>query len=111
MDVMAGHFRRYDPGQLTVALQRLGLVDVQETLYAWPLGYLLEAVRNRLDARNLRQDHSTIEEQTAASGRVLQPTRRALGVVITIGVAPFLLLQRLRPSSGTGIIVVGRRPE
>lgn len=111
MDVMSGHFRRYDPGQLAAALRRLGFVDVEETLYAWPLGYLLEAVRNRLDARKLRNDRATIEEHTAASGRTLQPSRRVLGLVITIGVSPFLLLQRLRPDSGTGVVVVGRRPE
>ena len=51
MDEHAGHFRRYSVDRLTALAENVGLVDVRATVYGWPLGYALEAVRNRLDAR------------------------------------------------------------
>jgi SAM-dependent methyltransferase len=111
MDVMAGHFRRYDPGQLARIFTQFGLVDVTERFYSWPLGYLLEVVRNRIDARRIREEQGSAAEHTAASGRTLQPASRVVGALIAVGISPFRWLQRLRPMSGPGLIVVGRRAE
>ena len=61
-----------------------GLVESAWSVYGWPLGYALEAVRNRVDARHLAGSAGdatagpaagvpTPEERTAASGRHQQP--------------------------------------
>ncbi|MWB99230.1 methyltransferase domain-containing protein [Agromyces sp. MMS17-SY077] len=109
-DVRSGHFRRYDPDHLRRLFERAGLVDVDVVVYAWPLGYLLEAVRNRRDRRFLDENPSDIEELTAASGRTGQPGSRWLGLAIRIGTAPFVLLQALNRRTGTGLVAVGTRP-
>lgn len=113
MDVRAGHFRRYDPGQLSSLCSAAGLVDVRETLYGWPLAYALERVRNPIDARHLARAAAAPESAaslTAASGRLRQPSRVATGQVTRWAAAPFGALQRLRPARGTGVVVSARRP-
>jgi SAM-dependent methyltransferase len=109
-DVRSGHFRRYDPEELRSMLADAGLVDVRVDVYAWPLGYLLEAVRNRRDARILREQQLSLQEHTSASGRTDQPSKRSTGTVIAIGTAPFLVLQRFTRRHGTGLVAVARRP-
>jgi SAM-dependent methyltransferase len=112
MDEMVGHFRRYSPEELTGRLLDAGLVEPAVTLYGWPLGYLLEAARNRVAARRRRRttvSETSIEERTAASGRLLQPKALA-GIAVRATTTPFRFVQRLRPGSGTGIIAVARRP-
>jgi SAM-dependent methyltransferase len=111
MDTHAGHFRRYSPAELEARLVEAGLTDVQITVYAWPLGYALEAVRNRIDARKLAQaGEVSTEELTAASGRTFQPTGRAMGTFVSAATVPFRYLQRARPNAGTGLVGVARRP-
>lgn len=110
MDTRAGHFRRYSPAELTELFASVGFTDVEVRVYAWPLGYALEVVRNRIDARMLAANaHLSVEELTAASGRTAQPSRQILGRIITIGVAPFQVLQRLAPHRGTGLVAIARR--
>lgn len=110
-DVRSGHFRRYDPEELRSMLAEAGLVDIRIDVYGWPIGYLLEAVRNRRDARILREQPLSLQEQTSASGRTDQPSKRSTGALIAIGTAPFLVLQRLTRRHGTGLVAVARRPE
>ena len=112
MDVQAGHYRRYDPDALHAALLAAGLVDVRVLAYAWPLGYALEAVRNRMSRRALAElgDLPEPEEFTAASGRTLQPTRPVLAASIAAATFPFRRLQRLAPTRGTGLVALARRP-
>lgn len=113
MDVHAGHFRRYSPAQLRDRLTEAGLIVDDITVYAWPLGYALEAVRNRIDARKLaiaRAKGTGIEELTAASGRTFQPSKRAAGAVVQAATLPFRYLQRTRPHRGTGLVAVASRP-
>ena len=50
----------------------------------------------------------SITERTAASGRLLQPASRARGAVTRYGTAPFRMLQRGFPGTGTGLIVLAR---
>jgi SAM-dependent methyltransferase len=111
MDAHAGHFRRYSPTELKNRLLEAGLTDVEITVYAWPLGYALEAVRNRIDAKKLAAaGDSSIEELTAASGRTFQPNGRSIGAFVNAATVPFRYLQRARPKAGTGLVAVARRP-
>jgi hypothetical protein len=112
MDRYVGHFRRYSPEQLEARLLEAGLTDVEVTVYGWPLGYALEAVRNRVDAKKLAQaGEASIEELTAASGRTFQPNGRAMGAFVNAATVPFRYLQRIRPNAGTGLVAVARRPD
>jgi SAM-dependent methyltransferase len=112
MDVQAGHYRRYDPDELHRALGTAGLEDVRVIVYGWPLGYALEAVRNRVSRRALAAMDGTPspEEFTAASGRTMQPSRPLLAASIAAGTLPFRRLQRLTSTRGTGLVAIGRRP-
>jgi len=113
MDEHAGHFRRYSPQQVAELLGSSGLQVEHVTAYAWPLGYALESVRNRIDARKLaaaRARGTTISELTAASGRTFQPSRRSTGLTVQLATLPFRYLQRAQPNRGTGLVAVARRP-
>lgn len=113
MDVHAGHFRRYSPSELRERLSEAGLLVEQITVYAWPLGYALEAVRNRIDTKKLaaaKANGTSIEALTAASGRTFQPSKRWAGAAVEALTLPFRYLQRLRPGGGTGLVAVAARP-
>ncbi|MFJ9388206.1 class I SAM-dependent methyltransferase [Nocardioides sp. NPDC101246] len=111
MDRHAGHFRRYSPEEVTARLEEAGLRDVEITVYGWPLGYALEAVRNRIDAKKLATvGDLTPEELTRSTGRTFQPSSRISGRVIAAATAPFMALQRLRPRVGTGLVAVATVP-
>ncbi|WP_402374306.1 class I SAM-dependent methyltransferase [Isoptericola rhizosphaerae] len=110
-DTLAGHYRRYEPERLRGLLEDSGLTDVDVTLYDAPIGYLLEAVRNRM-ARRRAGDRAELDlaGQTAGSGRVLQPTSLVTGALVAAAVWPFCLLQRAFPRRGTGLVARARRP-
>lgn len=114
-DVRSGHFRRYSPQGLAELVTVAGFEVPRTTVYAWPLGYALEVVRNRTDARYLLQASRDgrspdMAELTAASGRVRQPGRRAFGLAVEAATLPFALLQRFAPARGTGLVSLARRP-
>ena len=112
MDADVGHFRRYSPAELEERLIEAGLTNVEITVYGWPLGYALEAVRNRIDAKKLAAaGPASIVELTAASGRTFQPRGRAMGAFVNIATVPFRYLQRIRPAAGIGLVAVARRPD
>lgn len=121
-DEAVGHYRRYDRAALTRVLQRAGLRQVQIRATGMPLGYLLEAVRNRIAARAASDavltpgeastdavptDHALYAGRTSSSGRRLQPDRAAW--LIALAAAPFRLLQRpfARTNLGTGLVATG----
>jgi SAM-dependent methyltransferase len=108
-DEMVGHCRRYTADQLRALLVAVGGEEIEIVHYAWPLGAVLDAVRDRLAARR-GPGGSTAEERTAGSGRVLQPTGRLAGGLVRAGVAPFVALQSLAPGRGTGLVACARRP-
>jgi SAM-dependent methyltransferase len=113
MDVHAGHFRRYSVESLSARLSEAGLVVDEVIVYAWPLGYALEAVRNRIDTKRLaaaREAGTSIEDLTAASGRTFQPPSPLVGTLFMAASFPFRLLQRAQPSRGTGLVAVAMRP-
>jgi SAM-dependent methyltransferase len=129
-DEVVGHYRRYEPAQLAALLEAQGLVDVEVVVYGAPLGYPLEAARNALGRRRLRRSHTpgstagapaaaapaphpdadTMKQLTSVSGRLFQPSGAVGGLLAQAGTAPFRLVQRRLPRSGTGLVARGRRP-
>jgi hypothetical protein len=106
---MAGHFRRYDPAAMTALLTRCGFTAIQLRQYGFPLGYLLEAVRNEVGRRRLTAGRSTsVADRTAGSGRLLQPSSALQGAATRWGTAPFRLVERAFPNTGTGLLVLAR---
>jgi SAM-dependent methyltransferase len=112
-DTLVGHYRRYSPDAAETVLLAAGFTEVGSTVYGWPLGYALEAVRHRVAARDGAVDPegvpSSMQDRTARSGRILKP-KALTGSVATLGVAPFIALQRLRSDRGTGLVTVAQRP-
>lgn len=104
-DVIAGHIRRYDPGDFQALLERVGLATVTVESYGFPLGHVLEASRNHLARRSGLAGRS-IEERTSASARFHQPTART-ALMTRVGTAPFRRLQRLFSASGRGVGLLG----
>jgi SAM-dependent methyltransferase len=121
-DAIVGHFRRYDPPVLAQLLHDAGLVDTQVRVYGAGLGIVLEKARNIIGARRLRAagipipqgppadaDLTTMAALTSGSGRLFQPPAVA-GVAMQVATAPFRVLQRRFPSTGTGLVAIGRVP-
>jgi hypothetical protein len=69
--LVAGHFRRYDPAALTGLLRAAGLENVLVQQFGGPLGYALEAARNRIGRRRARSGAPTLME--ASFSRSLLP--------------------------------------
>jgi glycosyltransferase involved in cell wall biosynthesis/SAM-dependent methyltransferase len=110
-DQMAGHFRRYDPEGMAALLTSCGFTDIRIREYGFPLGYLLEAARNQIARRRLAASPGqSLAERTAGSGRLLQPSGGAIGAVNRWGTAPFRVVQRAFPNTGTGLVVLARLP-
>ena len=108
-DGFVGHFRRYDPGAVTALLTSSGFTQIQLRQYGFPLGYLLEAGRNLVGRRRLATAAAmSIAERTAGSGRLLQPSGGMRGAATRWGTAPFRLMQRAFPNTGTGLVVLAR---
>jgi SAM-dependent methyltransferase len=111
-DELVGHFRRYDPEGITGLLTGAGFTEVRTRLYGFPLGYLLEPVRNLIGRRRLAAaaDRS-LAERTSGSGRQLQPSGGVIGTVSRWATVPFRILQRAFPRAGTGLVVIARLPD
>jgi SAM-dependent methyltransferase len=118
-DSMVGHYRRYSPDQCRDVLTTAGFTDVKVVVYGWPLGYVTETVRSRIAAKRGKasegggmagegDDAASMQERTARSGRLLQP-KAVAGVVVQLATTPFVALQRLRPTLGTGVVVCATR--
>jgi SAM-dependent methyltransferase len=108
MDEVAGHYRRYTPEQLEAVLVKAGCVDPRHVLYGWPLSYVTETTWNWIARRRGVGDRDSMSERSAGSGRMFQPGPRT-GTLVRVGVAPFAVMQRMRPTSGTGLIGLARR--
>jgi hypothetical protein len=94
---------------MTALLTRCGLTDTEVRQYGFPLGCTLEAARNLIARRRLTATPGgSVAERTAASGRLLQPAGRRVGAATRYGTAPFRLLQRGFPDTGTGLVVRAR---
>jgi SAM-dependent methyltransferase len=110
-DRIVGHHRRYDPEDMAEVLEAAGFVDPVVLTSGFPFGYALEVGRNAIGRLASTRDRVSMEEQTAASGRWLQPPD-GIGW-LTAGIsAPFRVLQRpfARTGLGTGIVAFARVP-
>lgn len=108
-DELVGHFRRYDPSELTKLLANCGLTDIVVHRYNYPLGLLLGAVRDELGRRRLSDASHSVHERTAASGRTFQLSDGGpLGLVSRWGTAPFCVMQRMFPARGSGLVALAR---
>jgi SAM-dependent methyltransferase len=107
-DLIAGHFRRYDPMALHDLMRDAGLNEVETFLYGGPPGFILETVRNVI-ARWFAHHRTNVplHERTSASGRWLQPGNSA-GIVIKLASIPLRHVQRRFPGTGPGVIARGR---
>jgi SAM-dependent methyltransferase len=109
-DELVGHFRRYDPEAMTALLAGCGFTGIEVRQYGFPLGYVLETGRNLIGRRRLATAKTqSVAERTAGSGRLFQPSGRARGATIRWGTAPFRLVQRAFPNTGTGLVVLARK--
>lgn len=112
-DILAGHFRRYDPALMQARLKEAGLVDIELELYGFPLGLVLENLRNRIAKKRLARSlvPDDYAARTAGSGRLFQPDRGLVGSLVMAGSVPPVLLQRLFPNRGVGLVAKACRPE
>lgn len=107
-DKAVGHFRRYSPDELTELFRANGFEPVFVSLYGWPLAFVLEWIRNKV-ATGEAQAEDSVAEQTARSGRWLQPSKRFSDIAVRVGIVPFQILQRLVPGKGNGIVALARK--
>jgi SAM-dependent methyltransferase len=110
-DRIVGHYRRYDAERLERLLRENGFVEPLVLTFGFPLGYALEAGRNSIARLAASRGAGSMAEQTAASGRWLQPPD-GIGWLTAAITAPFRLLQRpfVRTGLGTGLVALARRP-
>ena len=111
-DALVGHFRRYDPDHIAAMLSDAGLEDVKVRLYGYPLGLVLETLRNFIARRKFSggQVSADYDERTASSGRFLQPEPGLMSVAMHLAVWPFLQVQKLFPTRGVALVASGRLP-
>ena len=109
-DELVGHFRRYDPDAMIALLAATGFGEIEIRQYGFPLGHALEAGRNLIGQRRLAAAAAlTVDERTARSGRLLQPSSAGMrSAAIRWATAPFLVLQRAFPNTGTGLVIRAR---
>lgn len=123
-DENVGHLRRYDPETLEALLCSTGLIQPRLTITGYPLGFMLEAIRNQMARRQFGSavavepasqvsSHiaapSDAATRSAASGRYFQPAA-ILGPLTRGGSAPFRWIQTRRPGIGTGIVASAIKP-
>ncbi|MEL6877194.1 MAG: class I SAM-dependent methyltransferase [Pseudomonadota bacterium] len=112
-DELVGHFRRYDKGDLSAQLKAAGFTDIRETLYGFPVGYVLEAIRNVMARQMLDKGAREREfsDRTASSGRFFQPDGPIVSVAMGMIGSALAGLQRLFPDKGPGLVITARKPE
>jgi SAM-dependent methyltransferase len=107
-DVRAGHFRRYEPRMLAERARLAGLDVIGMWAYGYPLGNLLEVLRNAVAGTG--HGHESMDARTRRSGRAFQPPG-LLGAVTATAVSPWRLFQRRfhHRSKGIGLIMLAGR--
>jgi glycosyltransferase involved in cell wall biosynthesis/ubiquinone/menaquinone biosynthesis C-methylase UbiE len=115
-DEIAGHFRRYSAEGLAAMATDCGLVDARVTHVGYPMGYLLEMVRNTVAARRLAKadreagSDEAVAAATEQSSSFLQPPSWS-GRATRAASAPGIWMQRRRPDIGTGLVLIARAPK
>ncbi len=111
-DAWAGHFRRYDRERLVRLAAGAGLEIERLLCYGFPLGNLIEPVRNLLNRRRLARDPALGRaERTARSGIERTAEHRLRWLARPALIAPFgwLQLPFLGTGLGTGFLLLARR--
>ncbi len=111
-DRRVGHYRRYSRAGIDALFANAGLETVAIDAVGYPLGMVLEHIRNsiaRVD--QWRSGGASNAERTAASGRAYQPPAVA-GTLMQATSAPFRRWQRRATDSNraTCWVAVARRP-
>jgi SAM-dependent methyltransferase len=103
-DRLVGHYRRYSRDGLASLMAAAGLEDITIQSWGMPVGYLLEAIRNRLARAHPDPDRVG----TPGSGRLNQPPG-FLGRVVEWSLWPLAALQKpfVRLDAGVGFIAAG----
>ncbi len=106
-DVKAGHFRRYERDGLAATFRAAGFEPVAIRTYGFPLGNLLEAARDAVAKR--QGGKGSMEERTAASGRLLQPSRTTGWLTASAGTVGSVLQRPFTGSRhGVGFVALAR---
>lgn len=108
-DTRAGHLRRYSPDMLRDLATAAGLDVVAVEPIGFPLGLVLETIRNR--AADGHDDVDDAATATAASARIMQP-KPWMRAATAAGTWPFRMVQRaVHPAKwSTGFVLVARKP-
>jgi SAM-dependent methyltransferase len=117
-DVWAGHYRRYERGQLLELLQHTGFEILHQESYGFPLANLIEPIRARHHGRQLaarssdggkqaRSHQSGINRSLEAR---LYPLQSSWFGVLAMRCAFGLQRLSLRSDLGTGYLVFARLP-
>ncbi len=106
-DVKAGHFRRYERDGLAATFRAAGFEPVAIRTYGFPLGNVLEAARDAVAKR--QHGDASMEERTAASGRLLQPSRATGRLTAGAGVVGGVLQRPFTGGRhGVGFVALAR---
>jgi hypothetical protein len=109
-DELVGHYRRYDPEVMHKLLENAGLVDIEIVQYGYPVGPLLEQIRNLIALVRLKRARKTSSsERTASSGRQIQPSGQVGAILAGLVNPPIIALSRLFPDRGVGLVARARR--
>jgi SAM-dependent methyltransferase len=115
-DVLAGHFRRYEPETLAQLARDNGLRDIRVFHTGYPMGYPLERARHLLASRRLAAhgvdfatgvDAQQVAAHTERSSSLLQPPGWSAKAT-RVASAPGRWAQRLSPDRGTGLVLSAR---
>jgi SAM-dependent methyltransferase len=101
-DIAAGHHRRYDHDDLTELLAAADLEPIEILSYGAGLGHLVEAAWD-VTMRRASRTPAAIEERSAASGRLFQPSTRLGGAARAFITLPFRAAQRPFEHTGLGV--------
>ena len=113
-DVWAGHFRRYERAELIEKLEEVGFGIERCTCYGFPLGNVLEPIRNLVNRYRLRKRGDVDRvEGTLRSGVERDVEKRLRWLALPVFVLPFCWLQLpfFETNRGTGYLSVARREE
>lgn len=111
-DAWAGHFRRYERSELIEKLVDAGFTIERLIGYGFPLGNVIEPVRNLVNQRRLRRRGNVDrEESTHRSGVERDVEMRLRWLALPVFLWPFCWLQSffLETDWGTGYLSIARR--
>ena len=112
-DVWAGHFRRYERGELWQLVTDVGMNVQTLWCYGFPLANMGEPLRHFLHARRLkRQAKLSFAQRTALSGIERSRLEFVLALMPMPLILPFCWIQVpfFDTDFGNGLIVLGQRP-